>query len=668
MVEKYINSYVEVSKACLSAMFGLSFELVSEDSIKQEDTFTALNELNVNIPFSGAISGDYFLSIKEKEWADYFLNALGDGSEEMINSCVKELLNTIVGDAISLIQEDFADLTFLSPRIYRGEIDYPTTTTMSATLECEGFSPIGISLCLNLMKQDIGLKLDEALEETAKEKIKAQKAEAAVKSIMENISQGIFNISLDGVISPGCSKELSKLFGKDIEDIEEKEFDEACLPELIKNRKGEFKNWLNFVENAPDSMEWPDVVELAPFHERQFTLNDEEKIYNFEYFKVKNDEDTSLMVVIEDVTEQRLLEKQLSEARNEYESNLELLNNVMNLNSSELFSFLQECDNIMESVENISADSKVDTDTVNRIFRGVHSLKGGASTLNFSNLSEIAHNVEDYLDDLRRESESADSKDLKSKVADIKAELNNIYTVVNRFNVQKHSHTPDTEQTVTINISDLDSITSQLDETRDPSLGISLIENLKMIPLNQCEATLQNMVCDLTEKLDKKAALTVSSDCKLPYELFNRLSNPLIHLVRNALDHGIESVSEREKKGKNEIATILINGEEKDQEYCIRIEDDGQGIQTDKVKEVALKKDLISQDQIFKDEEALQLIFHPGLSTKNVVTEISGRGVGLDSVKHTIEELGGSLEVKNKKDFGTVFIIKIPSLANKGAA
>jgi len=624
--------------------------------------------LNVNIPFSGAISGDYFLSIKESEWADYFLNALGDGSEEMINSCVKELLNTIVGDAITLIQEDFADLTFLSPRIYRGGIDYPSTTTMSATLECEGFSPIGISLCLNLMKQDIGLKLDEALEETAKEKVKAQKAEAAVKSIMDNISQGIFNISLDGIISPGCSKELSNLFHKDLEEIEEKSFDDACLPELIANREGEFSNWLNFVENAPDSMEWQEVVDLAPFHERQFSLNGEDKIYNFEYFKVSNENETSIMIVIEDVTEQRLLEKQLSEARKEYESNLELLNNVMNLNSSELFSFLQECDHIMETVESISSNSEIDNDTVNKIFRGVHSLKGGASTLNFSNLSEIAHTVEDYLDDLRRETESADSKDIKSKVADIKNELNNIYSVVNRFNIQKHSHTPDVEKTVTINISDLDSIRIQLDETRDPNIGISLIEDLKMIPLNQCEATLQNMVMDLTEKLDKKAALTITSECKLPYELFNRLSNPLIHLVRNSLDHGIESASEREKKGKNDIATIMIKSEEKDDQYVISIEDDGQGIQAEKVKDVALKKNLIKPDADMSEEELIDLIFHPGLSTKNVVTEISGRGVGLDSVKHTIEELGGSLEVKNKKDFGTVFIIKIPSLANKGAA
>ena len=668
MVEKYINSYVDVTKACLSAMFGLSFDLKSEDSIQQEETFTALNELNVNIPFSGAISGDYFLSIKEKEWADYFLNALGDGSEEMINSCVKELLNTIVGDAITLIQEDFADLTFLSPRIYRGGIDYPATTTMSATLECEGFSPIGISLCLNLMKQDIGLKLDEALEETAKEKVKAQKAEAAVKSIMDNISQGIFNIGLDGVISPGCSKELSRLFCKDLEDIEEKNFDEACLPELIKSRNGEFNNWLAFVKNAPDSMDWQDVVELAPFHERQFTLNDEEKIYNFEYFKVNNDSETSVMVVIEDVTEQRLLEKQLSEARAEYESNLELLNNVMNLNSSELFSFLNECDHILESVESISTEKEIDKDTVNKIFRGVHSLKGGASTLNFSNLSEIAHNVEDYLDDLRRETDSADSEDIKKKVAGIKAELNNIYSVVNRFNIQKHSHTPDAEKTVTINISDLDTISNQLGETRDPSLGISLIESLKMIPLNQCEATLQNMVCDLTEKLDKKAALSISGDCKLPYELFNRLNSPLIHLVRNALDHGIESALTREEKGKNEIATILIKGEKKGDEFVIRIEDDGQGIQTQKVTEIALKKNIIEQGKALSEEEALELIFHPGLSTKNIITDISGRGVGLDSVKNTIEELGGHLEVKNKKDFGTVFIIKIPSLANKGAA
>lgn len=668
MVEKYINSYVEVTTHCLEAMFGMSFSLSSEDSITHTNTFSPLNELNINIPFSGAISGDYFLSIKESEWAEYFLTALGDGSEEMINSCVKELLNTIVGDAIMQIQEDFADLTFLSPRIYRGQVDYPETKTMNAVLHCDGFSPIAISLCLNLMKQDIGLKLDEAVEATAKEKIKAQKAEAAVRSIMDNIQQGIFNINSEGIISPGCSKELTSLFKKDLDQIEDKSFDEACIAELVGNRKGSLKSWVEFVTSAPECMPWEDITELAPFHEERFYIGSEEFVYKFEYFKASSEDDLSIMIVIEDITEQKIIERQLNEARSEYESNLELLNNVMNLNSSELFSFLQECDNIMESVENISGIQSVDNETINKIFRGIHSLKGGAATLNFNNLSEIAHKVEDYLDEIRRNQDNAETSGIIQNISDIKSELNNIYTVVNRFNIQKHSHVPDTEKTITVNVSDLDKISADLSSTQDLNRGLTLIENLKTIPLNKGEATLQNMVQDLAVKLDKKVALSIDGSCRLPFEIFHRLSNPLIHLVRNSLDHGIETACERVDLGKPEIATVSIKGGVNNGEYEISIEDDGRGIQTEKIKDAALKKNLIQEGQELSEEETAMLIFHPGLSTKSEVSSISGRGVGLDSVKTSIEELGGNLTVKNNKNSGTVFTIKIPSQANKGAA
>ncbi|MCM8535652.1 MAG: ATP-binding protein [Lentisphaeraceae bacterium] len=666
MTDKYAELYIDVTASCIEAMFGIPMTLVNpEQRFEKASTFLPTQELTVNIPFSGAISGDYFMCLNEAEWSTYFETALGDGSLEMINSCVKELLNTIVGDAITVIQEDFPDLTFLSPRIYRGSIDYPDTMTMKSTFTGEGFSEVSIALSLNMMKQDIGLKLDEVFEEVAKEKAKVLKAETTVRSIMNNIKQGIFSLEADGSISPGCSKELTTLFCKELEDIEEKNFDKVCLPGICKNRPNEMAKWIEFVCSAPDVMDWEDIVHLAPFHEVKFEHEGKDLIYDFTYHKLTVDDSTSVMVIIEDITEQKLAEEKLKKAQSEYESNLELLNNVISLNNSELFSFLQECDTLLSDVDKISESKNIDSNTINHLFRSIHSLKGGASTLNFNELSESAHNVENYLELLRSQQDETESDHVIDEINSIKGELNNIYSIVNRFNIRKSSE--DKNVQLMINDKSLEKIitevmTLELDKPiskiqRDNIL--SSLTSLKTVPLSTCEPTIKNMVDKISEKLGKKTAIVFDKEYSLPHDIFHNLSNPLIHIIRNSLDHGIESPEDRQKAGKQAIATISITGEANDNNYIIKVADDGRGLQSDLIKQVAISKGLVQADDI-ENTNVTELIFHPGFSTKEEVTELSGRGVGLDTVKTTLEDLGGSINIDNKGGVGTTFVLTIP--------
>jgi two-component system chemotaxis sensor kinase CheA len=131
-------------------------------------------------------------------------------------------------------------------------------------------------------------------------------------------------------------------------------------------------------------------------------------------------------------------------------------------------------------------------------------------------------------------------------------------------------------------------------------------------------------------------------------------------MIRNSIDHGIESSSEREAKGKNPEGTIKIFAYHQGGEVIIEIEDDGKGLDKDKILEKAINKKLVLPNVQLPDEDIFSMIFEPGFSTKEVVTELSGRGVGMDVVKNNIDELGGKVEIESVKNKGSLFKIRLP--------
>ena len=172
------------------------------------------------------------------------------------------------------------------------------------------------------------------------------------------------------------------------------------------------------------------------------------------------------------------------------------------------------------------------------------------------------------------------------------------------------------------------------------------------------------MVRDLETSLNKNMSLIIeNADTKLDKSIAEEISNPLIHIIRNSADHGIESPEERRKAGKPEKGTIKLSAWQKSEQIIISIEDDGKGIDEEKVLNSAIKKGLISSEEAKKytKQEAINLVFHPGFSTAEKVSDISGRGVGMDVVKTHIEKINGTIELKSEKGKGTKIILKIPS-------
>lgn len=184
---------------------------------------------------------------------------------------------------------------------------------------------------------------------------------------------------------------------------------------------------------------------------------------------------------------------------------------------------------------------------------------------------------------------------------------------------------------------------------------------LRLIPLRSLFGKMTRLVRDTAKKTGKHAILHLSGeDTEIDKTVIEQIADPLVHLLRNAVDHGIEESAVREKMGKNPAGHIRLSAYHAGGNIIIEIADDGKGINAENIYNKALNKNFIRSDVKMTDAEILDLIFLPGFSTRDVATDISGRGVGMDVVKKNISDLGGRIEVSSTEGAGTTFIIRLP--------
>ena len=189
------------------------------------------------------------------------------------------------------------------------------------------------------------------------------------------------------------------------------------------------------------------------------------------------------------------------------------------------------------------------------------------------------------------------------------------------------------------------------------------VTELHMLPIKTLFGKFPRLVRDLSREKGKKINLEVSGEeTQLDKMMIEKMGDPLIHLVRNAIDHGIEMPEEREAKGKPTYGTIKLSASQEGETVIIQVEDDGRGINSELLRKMAVKKGIINQEKarILDKRECLELIFLPGFSTASKVTDLSGRGVGMDVVKDVVKKLKGEIQIDTEPDRGTKFTIKLP--------
>ncbi|GGF96974.1 chemotaxis protein CheA [Paenibacillus aceti] len=191
----------------------------------------------------------------------------------------------------------------------------------------------------------------------------------------------------------------------------------------------------------------------------------------------------------------------------------------------------------------------------------------------------------------------------------------------------------------------------------------NIVLKLRMVQIDTVFNRFPRMVRDLAKSLDKKIDLIITgAETELDRTVIDEIGDPLVHLLRNAVDHGVESTSERIAAGKPETGTVNLRAFHSGNHVFIEIEDDGHGIDRDKILKKAISKGVVTESEgaAMKDEEVFMLLFASGFSTAEVVSDISGRGVGLDVVKTKIESLSGVVSVESKLGKGTKFSVQLP--------
>lgn len=200
----------------------------------------------------------------------------------------------------------------------------------------------------------------------------------------------------------------------------------------------------------------------------------------------------------------------------------------------------------------------------------------------------------------------------------------------------------------------LESVTTNLHES---------VMKVRMVPIESVVTKFPRMIRDLSKKLDKKMELYMSGEeTELDRTVVDEIGDPLMHLLRNSADHGLESTEERIKRGKNPTGSIFLDAYQDGNNVVIEVRDDGNGINVEGVKKKAIERGTITAEQgeQMSDKEIIDLLFLPSFSTAQKVSDISGRGVGLDVVKSKIEALSGEIEVKSKLGEGSSWIIRLP--------
>jgi len=341
------------------------------------------------------------------------------------------------------------------------------------------------------------------------------------------------------------------------------------------------------------------------------------------------------------------------------------------------------------------------------IFRSAHTLKGMAATMGYEQTKNLCKNIENIFEKIRKK-ESKLSSHLASalfKCIDVlqqmihdekmKIDIESLLKMLEK--PEKFQEKESTEPmyvtqlpTIRVKMSELDSLVNLVGEliiskmkleksvknndslqTNQVLLELNRLVSdlqyqalkLRLVPIEQIFKRVARVVRDTSNTVIKKIQLQMEgAKIELDRTVLDAITEPLLHILRNCVDHGIENPSERKATGKSETGNIKLTAYRVGERIAIKIEDDGKGIDVDKLKAKATEKGIITQEESeeMSDDKVLELLGTPGLSTANEITDISGRGVGMDVVFNRVKDVGGNIEISTKNGEGTTMILSLP--------
>lgn len=542
-------------------------------------------------------------------------------------------------------------------------------------LQCVIF-PNVIAEKVNAIERDkkIGLERTQSLLHKRMLAVDRQvkKQTSQITNIMRNIPIGIFTI--DGKnkkIGGEYTKHLEEILGSD--NLAGKKFEEVLLEKttLGENEKSQMKSFLN-TSIGDDSLGFELNYHLAP-KEVCIDTKIEKKILEVEYNPVigKDNIVESILVVVKDVTDQKKFEKEAEESKRE----INIINQIVNVPKDKFFRFISTSkSDIFHNIDLLRKSKYLSQEDRRNIFIDLHTMKGSSRTYNFSYITEEVHKAEQkYLNDSY------------SSINELLTDLHKVQSLVEEYITVS-------EDKIGIKIlTDKFSLGYQTmrdiyhfvhnEEIVDISNKMKLLKLLRMKVSRDIEHSYFRSVSDVIhdifasgESLAKnmkkgRPGLFISSTKRrIDDEGARVLVNVFVHILRNSLDHGIESFEERERKKKSLGGNFYFVQEDSDDGIEIKYSDDGRGLDLRKIKDKAIKLNLIDGNESYSPDEISKLILVSGLSTAEQVTDISGRGVGMDAINSYLKQAEGLLKielVEGPHDSGYAPFYLIINLPNK---
>ena len=509
--------------------------------------------------------------------------------------------------------------------------------------------------------QDYATNLENKVEERTKE-IEAEKEKVA--ALLNNMRQAVFSIDNNHKIVSPVSSFSKEVFGRDIEgtqvfnsiykDLNQKEESYAQLKSALGTIFGE------------DDLQY-DLMEdyfIQKAHYKESDGEQKEKMLQFSYNPMynKNDQLDKLMFIVEDVTE---LERLAAEKAAKDEE-IAAINEIASSKISDVKTFILGAhlyiENSREPLQAYKGDHSKSSN-LGEIFRNLHTLKGNSRIFGLSRISQATHIVENDLVQIIEEVD--EGKNIEDERIDklFDGFIDIEETIEIYLEIGKRIFSFGNADEITVKKGDIEEIQSLIGG-QDVKKALYCIKKILFNSfLDECNK-FKKMVGEIAEKLDKKAELTVSGeDIFLENKTLDLISDALTHILRNSIDHGIETIEKRKERNKEDFGTINILTKDINNTFEILIVDDGNGIDGDRVMNSAVKKGALAKEKAdaMNDDDKVNLIFLPNLSTAESVSEVSGRGVGMDVVKSNIEKLGGNILVTSKLGEGTTFKISFPS-------
>ena len=516
---------------------------------------------------------------------------------------------------------------------------------------------------------------DETVESTQKE----------TEGIMGTVSEGLFLLNSDHEIGIEQSASLKGMFKLE-RDLEGNFFDfinDYVTQDSVNIARDYIE--LLFGDRVKERL----VEDLNPLKQVEINLirrdgSYENRYLDFKFKRVLVDGELShLLGSVTDVTKQVMLEQQLIESKEEQEAQIDLLMSILHVDNQQLRTFFDSTEKslngINERLESRGHDDSQIRSKLRDISRDVHRIKGDAAALDLNNFEFAAHALEDEIDTVTKENKKLSGKLLiptTTKLRDLFSELERMKSLMAKFanaidssgnaapaiEAIQASSLAQTSEAVEAPTVDIPEETHSVDVDAEPAA------NDDESGSDSSDTSLHESLDRLAQKVAERSGIKAKfhseglDNDQIPEHLKETLNSTLVQMVRNSITHGGETPEQRSAQGKDETLTIKAEFKQIDDRYHLVLQDDGKGINSQKIIDKAFDKHLISEQQrdTFGPKEAMTLIFLPGFSSKSEVSLDGGRGVGLDLVFDMTKKLDGKISVKSAEGQFCRFLFNYP--------